>query len=310
MERRIRLSDIQRALQQAYEKALTIKDGSVDPRLDNVNPEQFGVSVAFTDGYGIDVGDTNVKSPLGGIAKIPALLTLMQQLDDPMEAVERGGTGCCYLTGRRKHPQTSVSAYGTRLVSALEPNGDSTGKWDALTDGINQAMGSMPELNEDLYRRLTKINIDTNAEDVLADLNFYLYDNAAMSIDLYTRLTALEATTTQMAAYGATIAADGVNPRSRAEVFNHSFARRIAASMAVSGPHLASQIWLVNTGLPARSSFGGLIMGVLPGVFSIAAYSPYVSRIGISIRSAAAINYFMNSLQLSALSSSKVIVEK
>ena len=79
--------------------------------------------------------------------------------------------------------------------------------------------------------------------------------------------------------------------------------------MAVKGPHHMSLPWLIKSGLPAQTSFAGTIMGVLPGVMGIAAYSPKVNPAGISARGAHALAYIMNKLGLSALSSARVSVE-
>lgn len=68
--------------------------------------------------------------------------------------------------------------------------------------------------------------------------------------------------------------------------------------------------WLMLTGLPALSGYAGTMVGVLPGVMGIAAYSPVVNGAGISIRSARAIAEIMNRLELSALSSSRVTVSE
>ena len=64
--------------------------------------------------------------------------------------------------------------------------------------------------------------------------------------------------------------------------------------------------WLVSTGLPAKSSFGGAVMGVYPGVMAIAAYSPALNAGGVSVKAARAIRYIMQKLDLSVFSSDSV----
>lgn len=286
MKRQLNSTDIQKALQQAYEETLNITEGAVNPRMTDIDADKFGLAVMTADGTTIEIGDTDVKAPFGDIARIPILLTLMQQLDDPAEALEREGAGCGCSHDDGHHPHIAVNAHGVRAISAVEPNGDSDGKWDIIMDGIVTAMGSAPALNDPLYKRMTKTNIDTNAEDVLADARFYLYDNAAASINLYTRLMAMEATPLQLATYGATIAADGRNPVTKVTVFDGALSSPIISSMALQTP------------LPAQSSFSGMILAVVPGSLAIAAYSPRIDRTGLSVRGAAALRSFLAALPL------------
>lgn len=310
MERKITPEDIRKSANEAFEKAKAMNEGNPDARLEGVDAEKFGLSITLVDGTTINIGDTDTRAAIGGIARIPALLALMQQTDNPVEAAEKSdvGAGCGCKRDHSIKPHIPVGAYSVRIVSAVEPNGDPDSKWNEIINGMISAMGSTPVLDDALYKKLTKINIDSNAEDVLADTGFYLYDDAASSIDLYTRLTSMCASASQLSAYGATIAAGGYSPTAKTQVFDSSIAPRIVASMAAKGPHRASYLWLVGTGLPARSSFSGMIMGVLPGVLSIAAYSPRVNDSGISVRGAAAIEHFMNSLHLSAFSGEHIII--
>lgn len=209
MERKITPDDIRKSANEAFEKAKAMNEGTPDARLDGVDPEKFGLSITLVDGTIINIGDTDTRAAIGGIARIPALLALMQQTDNPVEAAEKSdvGAGCGCKRDRSIKPRIPVGAYSVRIVSAIEPNGDPDSKWNEIINGMISAMGSTPVLDDALYKKLTKINIDSNAEDVLADIGFYLYDDAAPSIDLYTRLTSICASASQLSAYGATIAA-------------------------------------------------------------------------------------------------------
>ncbi len=64
-----------------------------------------------------------------------------------------------------------------------------------------------------------------------------------------------------------------------------------------------------SSGLPALTSFGGAIVGVLPGVLSIAAYSPKVNDRRISVKGAKALVEIMNTLGLNAFSNSCVKID-
>ena len=315
MERKIQLSDLRSTLTDIYEKYrnLDVADkAAVDPRIPTDNPQAFGLAVTLTDGTVIAVGDSSVAVPMTSISKIPLDLTLLTQYS-VKEFAERSGLCKCGCKDKDKcgsKPKTPVSAKGIRAMSMLQPTGDPEGKWDILSSTMIGMTGSSPVLNDKFYEKMMAENKAANTENVIAETGYYLYDDAPIAIDLYTKLSAMSASAEQLSTMAATIAADGFNPVTKANVFDGSLSQRIVALMAAKGPHKMAKPWLMMTGLPAMTSYAGTMVGVLPGVLGIAAYSPMVIGAGISVRAAHAIADFMNSLQLSALSSSRVEIEK
>ena len=56
--------------------------------------------------------------------------------------------------------------------------------------------------------------------------------------------------------------------------------------------------WIFTSGIPAKTGVGGGIVGVLPGVMGIAAFSPKLDGSGNSVRAQNAIKYITNKLGL------------
>lgn len=310
MERKISFGDLQKAVTEAYEQFKTVSDGQVDPRVEGVDTDKFGIAVVLPSGETITVGDTSVASPMGSISKVPALTTLFEQVK-PAEFIGKNAPcGCSCGGSKSAKPHIGVSAKGVRLVSAIQPQGDPDGKMDIFVSTLESLVGSEPVLNDKLYRDLVKKTEELNAVNALAAAQFELFDDSVPSIDMYAKISALTLTATQYATMAATIAADGYNPVTGGNVFDGEIAKNIVGFMAAKGPHKMAKPWLASTGLPAVSSFGGVIMGVLPGTFGIAAYSPLVNGHGVSVRAKKALAYIMQKLDLSALSSSRVTVVK
>lgn len=307
MERIIPLSQIKNAVDAAFEKFNGVSEGSVDPRVAGADASSFAIAVCLADGTIISKGDVDRKSPLGDIVKIPVSSVLLSQ--NPVEELIRKSGGCCCGCKGQK-PQIPVSRHGVRAVSAIEPVGDPDSKWNILVDRMINMMGSAPELDDKLYESLQAENQKADTENKLAEAGYYLFDDAPASIQLYTRGVAMTASARQLAIMGATIAADGVNPLTEQIVYDGAISSRIVAMMAVKGPHKMSRPWLVASGLPAKSSFGGAIVGVIPGVMSIAAYSPLVNEKGVSVKGAKALIDITNSLQINVFGSAKIVVDK
>lgn len=308
MERKISFDELRKAVVEAYENYKSENGGEVDPRLEEVDCKDFGISMMLTDGTVINKGDVNKKFALGGIAKMLAHVVLLQQ-NSVDQLLDKSG----FIKGKMCKPKDlGVSAHGVRAVSAIEPTGDADGKWDVIMSTMLNMLGdSEPELDDKLYEKLVADELKANVEDKIAQAEFSLYDDAQTAIKSYLKLKSMKVDAVQLATIGATIAADGRNPKTGEPAFDGTLAASIVTLMAINGPHHRSIPWIMQTGLPAKSSFSGAIVAIMPGLGAIAAYSPKICvDCGISIKAMKAIRYIANKLQLNVFASARVEVEK
>lgn len=306
MERKISFSEVQKAVEEAYEQTKSIKEGSIDARNIGAVGGKFGISVMLTDGRTIDKADTDTLFPMGAIAKLPVSAVLFAQ-NSKEEVVKKSGSCACHA----KHEKTDLpfGRHGLRAVSAIEPSNDPEGKYDIISDMISSMTGGAAGvLNDKIYEQYKAQVASDNVEDKLAQSGYYLYDSAAPAIEVYTKLLSLQLTTRQLAAMGATVAADGRNPITGQYAFDGANSQSIVALMATRGKHFIKP-WMVLTGMPAKKGFGGGILAVLPGFGAIAAYAPEVDERGVSVKAAKAIAYIAQKLQLSVFASARVCVE-
>lgn len=316
MKRTIMLSAVRTALQDAYENFRNMdvaESASTDSRISCLDPDpaKFGIAVTLTDGTQIAAGDTAVSVPMCSIAKAPVMLTLLTQNSSKDIAERLALCHCCGSEGCAKpaKPSVPVSAKGIRAMSLIQPVGDPDGKWDIYSSMLVGLAGGEVTLSDGFYQKLLGDNKAAGTENLLADAGWFLFDDAHASISLYSKAMSMLASAEQLSAIGATIAADGYNPLTKANVFDGELSARVTAYMAAKGPHKMGRPWLMMSGLPALSSYAGTVMGVMPGVMGIAAYSPMVNNAGVSVRAIHAMAYVMNALGLSALGSARVTVD-
>ena len=106
----------------------------------------------------------------------------------------------------------------------------------------------------------------------------------------------------------ATIACGGYNPTSGKRVFPASMAQKVTSMMASVGFYEHTGEWMFNSGLPAKSGVGGGIIGVLPGIFGIAAFAPPIDNAGNSVKAQLAIRQIMEELRLNIFSGERVVM--
>lgn len=305
MERVIKLQDLERAVAEAYESVKSEKVGEVDARCSDANPDDLGIAVALTDGSMIQKGDVAVPFCLGNLSHLVVAPVLLSQ-KTPDEIAKKAGNGeCCKAV--KNAPKLPLPAMLLRGVSMIEPTGDADGKWQIILDMFNALTTGDPVLNDKAYKALKETAAQDKLADKLAESGFYLYDDAADTIEVATKLLAMQLNTAQLATLGATLAADGVNVVTNVPAFDGNRAANVVGMMAASAP---CKFWMMKYGTPAVAGCGGGFLAVVPGVMAIAAYSPALNENGFSAKAAQAVASILSNLQINALGSAKIRVEK
>ena len=320
MEKTIKLSEIKSAAQAAYEETKNLtggKNANYIPYLANIDSNLFGLSVTLLDGTCFNFGDTEYKFGIESVSKVPtAILAMIQHTPKGvLEKIGADATGLPFnsifaLLLENDHPSTPlVNAGAISACSMVAPQGDSRDKWKAITENITALCGSAPELIDELYESETATNFNNHAIAWLLKNYNRIYDDVDMSLDLYTRQCSLGITSSQLAIMGATIANKGVNPVTKKEVFSADIAPKITSMIASVGFYQHTGDWLFTSGIPAKTGVGGGVMGVMPGLFGIAAFAPPLDDAGNSVKAQAAIKSFMNKLDLGIFKGDTVKIE-
>ena len=109
-------------------------------------------------------------------------------------------------------------------------------------------------------------------------------NDLAKNLELYFQICSIETNLLGIGLMGATLANGGVNPWTNDKIYTNSNVKKILTMMLACGMYDYSGEWAYSIGLPAKSGVSGLIFVVIPGVMSIAAYSPKLDKCGNSFR--------------------------
>lgn len=317
MHRTLTISEIRQAAEYAYNTASSVSGGEnahYIPYLANVDPKLFGLSVTLTDGTCINFGDTDYKFGIESVSKVPtAILAMIQHTPEGvLEKIGADATGLPFnsvfaILLENDHPSTPlVNAGAISACSMIAPQGDSNDKWKAIVGNITDLCGSAPELIDELYESETATNFNNRAISWLLKNYNRIYDDVDMSLDLYTRQCSLGITSSQLAAMAATIANNGLNPLTSKQIFDPAITPKITAMIAAVGFYQHTGDWMYTSGIPAKTGVGGGVMGVMPGLFGIAAFAPPLDEAGNSVRAQSAIKTFMHRLGLDIYSGDTV----
>ena len=300
---------IEAAVSAAYEKYRSNTEGrNADyiPFLAEVPSELFGISVCLPSGEIITYGDVDYKFGIESISKVPTAILAMQQYGDKkmLSMIGADATGLPFnsvlaVLMENNHPSTPlVNAGAISACSMVKPSGDSDGKWSSITTFINDLTASEVGVIEELYKSESCTNFNNRAIAWLLKGYDRIYDDPDMSLDLYTRQCSLGVTAKELSVMAATIVGKGVNPVSGKRVFDAHLAPKITAMIASVGFYEHTGKWMFESGIPAKSGVGGGVLGIMPGMFGVAAFSPRIDGSGNSVRSQLAIKYIMEQLKI------------
>ena len=319
MERRITKEELRAAVNEAYERFRNEKSGRnahYIPYLAHIDSELFAIAVCLPDGEIIEAGDSSYRFGIESVSKVATALLVLKEYgaNTIMDMIGADATGLPFnsimaLLLEKDHPSTPlVNAGAIAAVSMVRPVGDEHLKWENILHNINELCGSPLPLINELYKSESVSNHNNRAIAWLLKSYNRIYDEPEMSLDLYTRQCSLGVTTSELAVFAGTIAGGGVNPVTKREVFPRQLTTKIVSMIASVGFYENTGDWLFSTGIPAKTGVGGGIMGVLPGAFGIAAFSPPIDAAGNSVRAQKAIAHIMKRLGLNVFSGDRITI--
>ena len=318
-DRRITREELKNAIHEAYISFKENKEGkNADyiPYLANVDSELFGISVCLPDGEVLSVGDCNYRFGIESISKVATAILVLRDYgaETILKMIGSDATGMPFnsilaILLENDHPSTPlVNAGAISAVSMVRPVGNSRGKWEAIKNYIAELCGSETPLIEELYKSESYSNHRNRSIAWLLKSYNRIYDEPEIALDLYTRQCSLGVTARQLSIMAATIACGGYNPVTKREVFPKRQAAKAVSMMATVGMYEYTGDWMFSVGLPAKSGVGGGIIGVLPGMFGIAAFAPPIDEVGNSVKARLAIRQIMERLNLNVFSGERVVM--
>ena len=318
-DRRITKEELKVAVNEAYIKFKRNEKGRnacYIPYLANVNRELFGIAVCLPNGEIMTAGDSNYRFGIESISKVATAILVLKEYgtETLLDMIGADATGMPFnsilaILLENEHPSTPlVNAGAISAASMVRPVGNSRGKWEAIRENIAELCAGELPLIEELYKSESVSNHSNRAIAWLLKSYDRIYDEPEMSLDLYTRQCSLGVTTKELSIMAATIACGGYNPVTKKELFSRRIAERTTSLIASVGFYERTGDWMYSAGIPAKSGVGGGILGILPGAFGIAAFSPPIDNAGNSVRAQLAIRHIMEQLNLHIFSGERALI--
>lgn len=259
------------------------------PELATADPAGFGIALSFADGSWAAAGDCKARFSIQSIAKIFTLTLAIGKMGDQLwDRVGREPSGSPFnsivqLEYERGIPRNPFINAGALVVADCNLAGHTP------KESIGEMLQFIRFLAED---ENIIVNEDVaRSELALSDRNRALAHYIASSgnlkhpvdhvIGTYVHQCAIEVDCHQLAAIGRFLMLGGLHPSGN-RVISALRARRILSLMLTCGLYDASGDFAFRVGIPAKSGVGGAILAIVPGVVSVAVWSPGLDRAGNS----------------------------
>ena len=261
------------------------------PELAKVDPAHFGIVVACNDGTIYGAGNTKQLFSIQSVSKVFTLtLALGIHGDAIWKRVGREPSGSAFNSivllehehGIPRNPFINAGAIAvTDLVSAGH----------APRETIAEILRFIRFLSGD--ETIVVDEAIAKSESNTAHRNFALahymksYGNLSNTVDkvlgVYFHQCAIAMSCHQLAMAGRFLAHGGRHPDTGERVISAERARRVNALMLTCGHYDGSGDFAFRVGVPAKSGVGGGILAIVPGIASIAVWSPGLNEYGNSL---------------------------
>ncbi len=268
------------------------------PELAKVNPKQFAMTVATIDGEVFSCGDHSKKFSIQSISKVFVLTMAMELLQDELwNRVGREPSGTAFNSLVQLETEQGIPRNPFINAGAL-----------VTTDAINQRFTDPYNEILSFVRGLCQ-NPEIKFDDEVAQSEFQnserntalayfmksfgnIHSDPIKLLDIYFHHCSIAMNTEDLAKSFLFLANAGVNPLNGEEVISKLKAKRVNSLMLTSGLYDNVGDFAYRVGLPAKSGVGGGIVGVLPGEFSVAVWSPELNLSGNSLIGTKALELF------------------
>ncbi|MET0576452.1 MAG: glutaminase [Mesorhizobium sp.] len=260
------------------------------PQLGKIDAQKFGIAVATNDGRVLVAGDADEAFSMQSISKVFTLTLALGEVGDALwKRVGREPSGNPFnsivqLEHENGIPRNPFINAGAIVISDIMLAGHRP------RETIGEIVRFIRFLADD-----DTIAIDhavAASEQATGFRNFALanymksFGNLRhppeLSLGVYFHQCAIAMSCRQLAMAGRFLANDGRHPETGHSVVSAERARRIASLMLTCGHYDGSGEFAFKVGIPGKSGVGGGILGIVPGVGSMAVWSPGLNANGNS----------------------------
>jgi glutaminase len=274
-----------------YKRRTLGKNADYIPELKKIDPQAYAISICTIDGTVYNVGDSNDEFTIQSVSKIFSLALALKtvgiagvkKLIGAEQTAEKfNSIGA--IEDSKNHTINSFENGGAIATTSIMYEKNKAKFEKKIFDNMSKFAGRELHYSRKLYHSEIA-NADRNrAIAYLLKSYDRFYGDVEDTLDVYTKQCAALVTSKDIALMAATLANDGINPKTHKRVVEKKYIPYILKHMSESGMYEYSETWMTQVGIHAKSGVGGAILMVVPGVMGIGIISPPLDEHGNSAK--------------------------
>jgi glutaminase len=265
------------------------KNADYIPELKKVDPKLYAISIYTVDGHVYNIGDYTTEFAIESCSKVFTLALALEKYGIPFIKAKIGNEKTLIkfnsineIIKNKVHTINSFNNAGAMATTSLLYEKNMKKYENKIVDNMSDFAGRKLQVDKKIYlSEFNKAEHNLAIAYLLKSYNMF-YGDVEQSVDIYTRQCSVMITSQDLAVMGATLANQGVNPKTRHKIIDKKYIPYILKHMEEHGLYEESDDWMKMVGVPAKSGVSGALLAVIPGVMGIGIFSPPLNKHGNS----------------------------
>ena len=267
------------------------KNADYIPELSKVDEKLYALSIYTVDGQIYNYGDYNNKFAFESCSKVFTLALALEKygtsyLKKKIGEKKSGGSfnSICSADRIKNHTINSFDNGGAIATTSLLYQPDKQKFINLIIDNMSDFACKKLSINNKVYNsEISNSDHNLAIAHLLKSYNKF-YGDIDTCVDVYTKQCSVMVSTEDVALMGATLANNGINPKSKKRLVKPENVKYILKHMALNGIYNDNYNWLKKSGVYVKSGVGGIILLIIPGVMGIGIASPPLNKFGNSVK--------------------------
>ena len=267
------------------------KNADYIPELSKVDENLYAISIYTVDGETYNFGDYKHKFAIESCSKVFTLALALEKYNAAYlkkmigEKKSDGNfNSICSVDRIKNHTINSFDNGGAMATTSLLYQPDKKKFIDSILDNMNDFACKKLSVNNKVYNsEISNSQHNLAIAHLLKSYNKF-YGDIDTCLDVYTKQCSVMVTTEDVALMAATLANNGINPKSKKRLVKPENVKYILKHMALDGIYNDNYSWLKKSGVYVKSGVGGIILLVIPGVMGVGITSPPLNKFGNSTK--------------------------
>jgi glutaminase len=267
------------------------KNADYIPELSKVDEKLYAISIYTIDGKTYNFGDYNHEFAIESCSKVFTLALALEKYGTSYLKKTIGEkkskdsfNSICSEDRIKNHTINSFDNGGAIATTSLLYQPDKQKFTNLIIDNMSNFACKSLSINNTIYN--SEISNSSHNLAIAYLLKSYnkFYGDIDTCLDVYTKQCSVMVRTQDVALMAATLANNGINPKSKKRLVKPENVKYILKHMALNGIYNDNYNWLKKSGMYVKSGVGGIILLVVPGVMGIAIASPPLNKYGNSVK--------------------------